>query len=141
MSNKNPMIWGPHTWTFLFSSVLSLSPNNTSSFVTVLMNLGNILPDQASKDNYNQYLKDHPITQETILFDWLLVLYNKWTLQQKTKAQVIDYFNQLYGITTYRKPGIRTVNKLTGGIPTQYNTMNNVIRKKGNGSGCGCGRR
>ena len=162
--DKEPKIWGPHAWTFIFTSMFSYEESRRSEYTVFLKSLGMILPCSACRDHFASFLLTNPITSTTNLMNWVVKLYNANTSTPKTEAEIINYFTELFGDIQISKNKVRfiKVNKKSMKIKIVNKTLStpltvarisqsthtpviqrtapanpsNTIRR-----GCGCGRR
>lgn len=62
--NYDPDIWGPPAWKFIDYVILHYPkrPNRADQvrMVNFVMSLGNILPCEKCRKNYNSFMKDYP---------------------------------------------------------------------------------
>jgi hypothetical protein len=107
--NLNPQVWGPHTWFFLDSVVLSL-PNNLNYeqkniYKNFFTSLQDILPCEACRNHYKENLKKYPLTDEILsnkenMIKWLLNLHNNIRINSKkipiSIKQFFEYYNKNY---------------------------------------------
>lgn len=107
--NLNPKVWGPHTWFFLDSVVLSL-PNKLNYeqkniYKNFFTSLQNILPCEACREHYKENLKKYPLTDEILskkenMIKWLLNVHNNVRRDAKkipiSIKQYFEYYNKQY---------------------------------------------
>jgi hypothetical protein len=103
--NLNPKIWGPHTWFFLDSIMLSL-PNKLNNeqqniYKNFFTSLQYILPCEGCRDHYAENLKQYPLTEQILsnkenMIKWLLNIHNSVRKQNKTIPISIKQFFEYY---------------------------------------------
>jgi hypothetical protein len=104
IKNINPKHWGPHTWFFLESIMLSYPdvPSNDykKSMETFLKLLTNILPCEKCRYNYKDHLEKFPLNNKILsnkndMMDWLTQIHNEVNKISGKKilksSDVIDY--------------------------------------------------
>jgi len=105
----NPNIWGPATWTFLHTITFTYPDNPTiddkKNMYNFFMNLSNVLPCEKCKINFDDHLRDYPLTSEVLcskssLSRWLIDIHNEINKLNKKSVlsyqQVEDYYNRMY---------------------------------------------
>lgn len=89
-----PEIWGPHAWIFLHSITLEYPENPTNDDKVNMLNfinsLGNVLPCQKCRVNFNNHLQKHPVNQYVLssrsnLVKWLIDIHNDVNVMNNKK--------------------------------------------------------
>lgn len=103
--NLNPKIWGPHTWFFLDSIVLSL-PNKLNNeqrhnYKNFFTSLQYVLPCEGCRNHYTENLKKYPLTDQILsnkenMIKWLLNIHNNIRKENKTIPISIKQFFEYY---------------------------------------------
>jgi len=103
--NLNPKIWGPHTWFFLDSIVLSL-PNKLNNeqqniYKNFFTSLQYVLPCQGCRNHYATNLKKFPLTDQILsnkenMIKWLLNIHNSIRIENKSIPISIKNFFEYY---------------------------------------------
>lgn len=98
----NPEIWGPHTWFFIETVVMSYPKNpsqkeklNIKNFFDILEF---ILPCTKCRINYGKHKKENPLNSQVLssrenLFKWVVDLHNKsYTTKKKSYEDTINFY-------------------------------------------------
>jgi hypothetical protein len=103
--NLNPKIWGPHTWFFLDSIMLSL-PNKLNKeqqniYKNFFTSLQYVLPCEGCRNHYTENLKKYPLTDQILsnkenMIKWLLNVHNNIRKENKTIPISIKQFFEYY---------------------------------------------
>jgi hypothetical protein len=120
--NLNPKIWGPHTWFFLDSVVLSL-PNKLNDeqkiiYKNFFSSLQYILPCEACREHYKKNLIKYPLTDDILstkenMIKWILNVHNNVRKNAKkipiTIRNFFEYYNKSYDDNkkTYKKCNLK----------------------------------
>jgi hypothetical protein len=101
----NPKIWGPKAWFFIETIILSYPNNPTSNdkliFKNFFKNLGDILPCEKCRYNYNNHLRNNQLTDDILcnkdsLLDWIIQIHNLSMGKTITKSSLLNYYNNIY---------------------------------------------
>ena len=92
---RNPQIWGPPTWVFLFTVGLTADYNAYKQFFEIL---AAVLPCERCQANYKKYLAANPIKRNIDIMEWLTGLYNQSAKIKRSKDEVVRYYQKMYGV-------------------------------------------
>lgn len=147
--NYDPKIWGPAGWEFLLTIAVNYDKTKFDSYKLVFDNLGSILPCNTCRDNYADFLKNHPLTSTTDLLDWVVQLHNKSARHKITKEAVSRIMDVKYGRLVANNTSSGTLTrrmKIVNAAPTSREVLMGrqaampiqkkvAVRKSG---GCAC---
>lgn len=96
----NPEVWGPHGWYFIQACLVHMSDDDDpTNYVNFLYSLQHVLPCQACRENYADWIRANPIpTTKNEMIQWITDLQNSIREEKgkptRTVKQVRDYYTK-----------------------------------------------